>query len=146
MVAGARVVAVDVLLRGPTWGLFKGALTGLLGTWPNVGVRKEKELRVTPDLGVEPQATLGTTGAERVRGHGQCDPHTLHLTCLRAGPVAVARSLDVLVWGPQARMRLEMEVYRDCSSISVVLQPVGSLGPRGRLGDRYAQRTRLGHT
>lgn len=33
MVAGARVVAVDVLLRGQTWGLFKGELTGLLGIW-----------------------------------------------------------------------------------------------------------------
>lgn len=83
-----------------------------------MGVRKETELRVTPDLGVEPQATLGTMGAERVRGHGECDPHMFHLTCLRDGPAAVARSLDLLVWGPQARMRLEMEVYRDCGSIS----------------------------
>lgn len=99
-----------------------------------MGVRKDKELRVTPDLRVEPQAALGTTGAERVRGHGECDPHTFHGTCLRSGPVAVARSLDVLVWGPQTRTQLEMEVHRDGSSISVVLQPVGRRVPGGGWG------------
>lgn len=39
-VAGVRVVAVNVLLRGPTWGLFKGELTGLLGVWLKRGCKE----------------------------------------------------------------------------------------------------------
>lgn len=43
MVAGTRVVAVKVLLRGLAWGIFKGELTGLLDTWLKWGVRRGTE-------------------------------------------------------------------------------------------------------